>query len=128
MIARWGIEPLFADFKSCGFGLEQSQLRTPERLARLLSVMSLALYFAVSTGRWDAATHPTVDEKTPATSTRKPEPQQTILVHHTRRAPHRQAFPVQPANPAILGLRKKLMDGEALMRSAQTIMPLDADA
>lgn len=61
--ARWGIEPMFSDFKSRGFGLEQSQLRTPERLARLLLVMSLALYFAVSTGLWDAATNPTVDEK-----------------------------------------------------------------
>ncbi len=61
--ARWGIEPMFSDFKSRGFGLEQSQLRSPERLARLLLVMSLALYFAVSTGVWDAAVNPTVDEK-----------------------------------------------------------------
>ena len=61
--ARWGIEPMFSDFKSRGFGLEQSQLRTPERLGRLLLIMSLALYFAVSTGLWDAATNPTVDEK-----------------------------------------------------------------
>jgi len=63
--ARWGIEPMFSDFKSRGFGLEQSQLRTPDRLARLLLVMSLALYFAVSTGVWDAATNPTADEKSP---------------------------------------------------------------
>jgi hypothetical protein len=61
--ARWGIEPMFCDFKSRGFGIEQSQLRAPERLARLLLVMSLALYFAVSTGLWDATTNPTVDEK-----------------------------------------------------------------
>jgi hypothetical protein len=61
--ARWGIEPMFSDFKSRGFGLEQSQLRTPERLARRLSVMRLARYFAVSTGLWDAANNPTVDEK-----------------------------------------------------------------
>jgi hypothetical protein len=61
--ARWGIEPMFSDFKSRGFGLEQSQLQTPDRLSRLLLVMSLALYFAVSTGHWDAATNPTVDEK-----------------------------------------------------------------
>lgn len=61
--ARWGIEPMFSDFKSRGFGLEQSQLRTPDRLARLLLVMSLALYFAVSTGQWDAANNPSVDEK-----------------------------------------------------------------
>ena len=61
--ARWGIEPMFSDFKSRGFGLEQSQLRTPERLGRLLLVMSLALYFAVSTGLCDATSNPTVDEK-----------------------------------------------------------------
>jgi hypothetical protein len=60
---RWGIEPMFSDFKSRGFGLEQSQLRTPDRLARLLLVMSIALYFAVSTGRSDAAANPAVDEK-----------------------------------------------------------------
>jgi Transposase DDE domain len=61
--ARWGIEPMFSDFKSRGFGLEQSQLRSPDRLARLLLVMSLALYFAVSTGVWDATVNPAVDEK-----------------------------------------------------------------
>jgi len=61
--ARWGIEPMFSDFKSRGFGLEQSQLRSPDRLARLLLVMSLALYFAISTGLWDAAVNPAVDEK-----------------------------------------------------------------
>ncbi|MGH9620866.1 MAG: transposase, partial [Bryobacteraceae bacterium] len=55
--ARWGIEPMFSDFKSRGFGLEQSQLQTPDRLSRLLLVMGLALYFAVSTGQWDAATN-----------------------------------------------------------------------
>jgi hypothetical protein len=60
---RWGIEPMFSDFKSRGFGLEQSQLQTPDRLSRLLLVMSLAIYFAVSTGHWDAVTNPTVDEK-----------------------------------------------------------------
>lgn len=63
--ARWGIEPMFSDFKSRGFGLEQSQLQTPDRLSRLLLVMSLALYFAVSTGQWDAATNPSIDEKKP---------------------------------------------------------------
>lgn len=47
---RWGIEAMFADFKSRGFGLAQSQIRRPDRLARLLLVMSLALYWAVSFG------------------------------------------------------------------------------
>jgi hypothetical protein len=66
---------MFSDFKSRGFGLEQSQLRTPARLGRLLLVMSLALYFAVSTGLWDATTTPTVDEKKPAPPACQPEPQ-----------------------------------------------------
>src|SRR3954462_10412179 len=39
---RWGIEAMFSDFKSGGFGLEDSQLRHPERLGRLLLVMALA--------------------------------------------------------------------------------------
>jgi hypothetical protein len=31
--ARWGIEPMVSDFKSWGFGLEQTHLRYPDRLA-----------------------------------------------------------------------------------------------
>ena len=60
---RWGIEPMFSDFKTCGFGLEDSQIRYPDRLARLILVMALALYFAVSTGQWDAAHHATPAER-----------------------------------------------------------------
>src|SRR5215203_6567369 len=40
--ARWGIEPMFSDFKSRGFGIEDTQLRYADRLI-------LALYVAVST-------------------------------------------------------------------------------
>src|SRR5687767_15977669 len=47
--ARWGIEPMFSDFKSRGFGIEDTQLRYADRLDRLILVMSLALYVAVST-------------------------------------------------------------------------------
>ena len=54
---------MFSDFKSRGFGLEQSQLRTPERPARLLLVMSPTLDFAVSTGKWDAANNPPLTNK-----------------------------------------------------------------
>jgi len=60
---RWGIEPMFSDFKTRGFGLEDSQIRYPDRLARLILVMALALYFAVSTGQWDAAHHATPAER-----------------------------------------------------------------
>jgi hypothetical protein len=60
---RWGIEPMFSDFKTRGFGLEDSQIRYPDRLARLILVMTLALYLAVSTGQWDALHHATPAER-----------------------------------------------------------------
>ena len=60
---RWGIEPMFSDFKSRGFGIEDTQIHHPDRLARLLLVMALALYCAVSTGLWDAEHHPVPAEK-----------------------------------------------------------------
>lgn len=60
---RWGIEPMFSDFKSRGFGIENTQIQYPDRLARLLLVMALALYSAVSTGLWDEAHHATPAEK-----------------------------------------------------------------
>lgn len=50
---RWSIEAMFSDFKSRGFGLENTQLRYSERLSRLILVMSLAIYFAVATGLWE---------------------------------------------------------------------------
>lgn len=52
---RWGIEPMFPDFKSRGFGIQDTQIQDPDRLGRLILVVSLALYWALSTGMWDAA-------------------------------------------------------------------------
>jgi DDE family transposase len=63
---RWGIEPMFSDFKSRGFGLDDTQIRYPDRLARLVLVMALALYCAVSTGLWDEAHRPLPAETKPA--------------------------------------------------------------
>jgi hypothetical protein len=60
---RWGIEAMFSDFKTRGFGLEDSHLQRPERLDRLILVMALALFWAVSTGMWDAVHDATPDEK-----------------------------------------------------------------
>src|SRR3954452_21288873 len=57
--ARWGIEPMFSDFKSRGFGIENTQLRYADRLDRLILVM--ALYVAVSTAQ--AVHHPPPSEK-----------------------------------------------------------------
>ena len=60
---RWGIEPMFSDFKSRGFGIEQTQIHYPDRVGRLILVMALALYWAVSTGMWDEAENPVPGEK-----------------------------------------------------------------
>src|SRR4051794_2653387 len=51
---RWGIEAMFSDFKTRGFNLEASQIERTDRLDRLVLVLALALYWAVSTGLWDA--------------------------------------------------------------------------
>ena len=50
---RWAIEPMFSDFKSRGFGLAQSQIQKPERLERLILIMAIAMYWAVSSGTYD---------------------------------------------------------------------------
>src|SRR5215213_11731049 len=63
---RWGIEAMFSDFKTRGFGLEDSQIRLAGRLDRLILIMALALFWAVSTGMWDAVRRPTPAEKNPA--------------------------------------------------------------
>jgi hypothetical protein len=62
---RWGIEAMFSDFKTRGFGLEDSQIRLAGRLDRLILIMALALFWAVSTGMWDAVHRPTRAEKNP---------------------------------------------------------------
>jgi hypothetical protein len=62
---RWGIEAMFSDFKTRGFGLEDSHLQRPERLDRLVLVMALALFWAVSTGMWGAVHNATPDEGKP---------------------------------------------------------------
>jgi hypothetical protein len=60
---RWGIEAMFSDFKTRGFNLEDSQITRTDRLDRLVLVLSLALYWAVSTGMWDAVANRTPAEK-----------------------------------------------------------------
>lgn len=60
---RWGIEPMFSDYKSRGFGLEDTQLRHADRVSRLVLIMSLALYWCTNTGRQDVRKNPTPLEK-----------------------------------------------------------------
>jgi hypothetical protein len=49
---RWGIETLFGMFKTRGFCLESTHLTDPERLSKLLAVLSLALCWAILIGEW----------------------------------------------------------------------------
>jgi hypothetical protein len=56
---RWVIEPTFSDFKSRGFQLEDTQLQAPDRLDRLILIMTLAMYWCVRVGRHDALYNPT---------------------------------------------------------------------
>ena len=63
---RWGIEALFSDFKSRGFGLMQSQIEKPERLERLILIMALAMYWAVSAGAFSEAQDAVREQKNAA--------------------------------------------------------------
>lgn len=47
---RWGIESMFSDLKSRGMQMTKTQLKTAERLSRLLLVLTVAMMWAVSTG------------------------------------------------------------------------------
>lgn len=53
---RWGIESMFSDFKSRGFGITETQLQHADRIERLILVLTIALYWAVSTGMEASAT------------------------------------------------------------------------
>ena len=55
--------PMFSDFKTRGFNLEDSQITRTDRLDRLVLVLALALHWAVSTGMWDAVANRTPAEK-----------------------------------------------------------------
>ncbi|CAE6872621.1 IS4 family transposase ISMmg3 [Paraburkholderia aspalathi] len=63
--ARWSIEPMFSDFKTRGFCLESTHLQAPDRLDRLLLIMTLAMYWCVHAGRSDALANPGPAEKKP---------------------------------------------------------------
>jgi hypothetical protein len=109
--ARLGIEPMFSDFKSRGFGIEDTQLRYPDRLDRLILVMALALYVAVSTGQWDAVHWPTPSEKKSRGPTEEGRPKQNFLVY-PRTPPHRQADAIMSAASSTLERDPELIDAK----------------
>ena len=102
--ARWGIEPMFSDFKSRGFGIEDTQLRYADRL-----ILVMALYVAVSTGQ---AVHcPTPSEKKSRGPTEEGRPKQNFLVY-PRTPPHRQADAIMSAASSALERDPELIDAK----------------
>jgi Transposase DDE domain len=55
---RWGIETLFGCLKTRGFCLEATHLKEPERLSRMLALLTIALCWAFKTGEWLAEQKP----------------------------------------------------------------------
>jgi hypothetical protein len=49
---RWGIETLFGCLKTRGFCLESTHLKDPERLSRMVALLTIALCWAFRTGEW----------------------------------------------------------------------------
>src|SRR4051795_5214251 len=121
---RWGIEAMFSDFKSRGFGLEDSQLRHPERLGRLLLVMALALHWAVSTGMWDTAHRPLPAEKSLNAKAEQGGPRPNFPLQ-ARPAPHPTPPSAPDPAPAPLERLAELMDGKELARRGWDRADLD---
>lgn len=60
---RWGIEPMFSDFKSRGFQVTKTQLKHADRIERLILVIAIAYYWAVSTGMLEEEVRPQPSKK-----------------------------------------------------------------
>jgi len=56
--SRWGIETLFSCLKTRGFGLEDTHMTDPHKLATLMSVLAIAFCLAYKTGLWLARIKP----------------------------------------------------------------------
>src|SRR6202008_3460483 len=84
----------------------------PELVEGLILVMSLALYWAVSTGMWDQVNNPIPAEKTTRPSACQARPRTALLVHAGPPARH-QTPPQMPPSPETLGMPIKLMDAQA---------------
>jgi len=54
---------MFSDFKSRGFGLEDTRIEDANRLHNLILIMALAMYWCVCVGREDALNNKTPLEK-----------------------------------------------------------------
>lgn len=116
---RWGIEAMFSDFKSRGFGLEDSHLQRPDRMARLIMVMALALFWAVSTGMWDAVHNATPDEKSSGPTAPQPASRPDV--------PVQARHPPAPSLPATARPTAATLEclGELMGGKQGSPLPLD---
>lgn len=71
----YGTADLIGWCQQRGFGIEDTQLRYADRLDRLILVMALALYVAVSTGQWDVVHWPNPSEKKVPRTNRRRSPE-----------------------------------------------------
>lgn len=55
---RWEIETLFGCLKSRGFDLEQTRLRDPQRLSKLLALLAVVFCWCYRVGEWQATQKP----------------------------------------------------------------------
>lgn len=60
---RWGCEAMFSDFKTRGFGLEDTKLERADRVARLMLILSVAMHWCVLAGLRDRMLNPLPREK-----------------------------------------------------------------
>ncbi len=49
---RWGIETLFSTLKTRGFGLEDTHMTNPHKLATLMTLLAIAFCLAYKAGLW----------------------------------------------------------------------------
>jgi hypothetical protein len=49
---RWEIETLFSCLKSRGFNFEDTHITKPERIAKLLALLTIGFCWAYKTGEW----------------------------------------------------------------------------
>ena len=59
-LRRWEIENLFQSLKSRGFCLEDTHLTHPERISKLMAVLSIAFCWAHKVGEWQALKKPII--------------------------------------------------------------------
>jgi hypothetical protein len=70
---RWGIEPMFSDFKSRGFGIEDTQIRYPDRLDRLILVMAPSTWRCPPASGTPFITRPRAKKVPPINQGKSPE-------------------------------------------------------